>query len=215
MSATEFVRNILVNQLNVRLMTIGYNHHFGKNREGDINLLKELGQVYNFEVEEIPAFRLDELSVSSTKIRNAIKTGDIKTANIFLGETFSFSGTVSRGDRIGTKLGYPTANITKKENTQISPGEGVYAVKVKINGALFSGMMNIGFRPTVSVDSERRIEVHIFDFDEDIYGKEVEVIVLDRVREERSFDSMEALKKQISKDEEVCKRIISGSDIRI
>lgn len=211
MSATEFVRNILVNKLNVRVMTIGYNHHFGKNREGDIHLLKELGQVYNFEVEEIPALRLDELSVSSTKIRNAIKAGDIKTANIFLGAPFSFYGTIVRGDKIGTQLGFPTANIVKKEDTQLTPGEGVYAVKVKIEGQELDGMMNIGFRPTVTRESERRTEVHILDFSQDVYGKDIEVIMVEKIRNENSFSSMEELKNQLKKDEEVCRRILDQS----
>ena len=215
MSATEFVRNILVNQLNVRVMTIGYNHHFGKNREGDIHLLKELGSVYNFEVQEIPALRLDELSVSSTKIRTAIKSGDIKSANVFLGAPFSFVGKIVQGDKIGTKIGYPTANIVKKVDTQLIPGEGVYAVKVKIDHQEFEGMMNIGFRPTVSENLERRVEVHILDFSADIYGKDIEVIVIEKIRDENSFSSMEELKKQLEKDEEVCRRILDQSNISI
>lgn len=215
MSATEFVRNILVNQLNVSVMTIGYNHHFGKNREGDIHLLKELGSVYNFEVQEIPALRLDELSVSSTKIRTAIKSGDIKSANVFLGAPFSFVGKIVEGDKIGTKIGYPTANIVKKVDTQLIPGEGVYAVKVKIDQQEFDGMMNIGFRPTVSENLERRVEVHILDFSADIYGKDIEVIVIEKIRDENSFSSMEELKKQLEKDEEVCRRILDQSNISI
>ncbi|MEZ4922637.1 MAG: bifunctional riboflavin kinase/FAD synthetase [Crocinitomicaceae bacterium] len=213
MSATEFVRNILVNTLNVKVLTIGYNHHFGKNREGDIHLLKELSTVYNFEVQEIPALRLEDLSVSSTKIRTAIKEGDIKTANEFLGSVFTFKGNVVKGDKIGSQLGYPTANIGNIENTQIIPGSGVYAVKVNVEEKELSGMMNIGVRPTVTDSKERRIEVHILDFNQDLYGKEIEVKVIDRVREERTFSDTNELKEQIAKDEISCRHILDQFNI--
>jgi riboflavin kinase/FMN adenylyltransferase len=215
MTATEFVRNILVNQLNVKVMTIGYNHHFGKNREGDIELLRELSPVYNFEVEEIPAFRQNDLSISSTKIRNAIKTGDIKTANAFLGTPFSFSGKVIEGDQIGGELGYPTANIGEIADIQITPASGAYAVKAKINSDSFDGMMNIGTRPTVTNSKEQRIEVHLFDFKGDLYGKDIEVILIDKIRDERSFDNRDELINQLGKDEVNCRRILDRTHIRI
>ncbi|MEX1000803.1 MAG: bifunctional riboflavin kinase/FAD synthetase [Crocinitomicaceae bacterium] len=212
-SATEFVRNILVNKLNVKLLTIGYNHHFGRNREGNIELLKELSNTYSFEVQEIDALREGDLSISSTKIRNAIKTGDIQKANEFLGTTFSFKGSVIDGDKIGTQLGYPTANIGKMEATQIIPGNGVYVVKVKIGDRYFGGMMNIGVRPTVTENNEKRIEVHLFDFDGDLYGTKLEVFVLDKIRDEKTFASIEQLKNQLHADEEVCKRLLDQLSI--
>lgn len=214
-SATEFVRNILVNALNVKLLTIGYNHHFGRNREGNIDLLKELAPVYNFEVEEIPAFRLDELSVSSTKIRNALKSGDIKTANEYLGRPFRFKGRVVHGDQLGTKIGFPTANIGDVIDYQIIPKSGVFAVKAKIDGAIFDGMLNIGTRPTVTNSMERRLEVHLFDFNRDIYGEEMELFLLDRIRDEKSFDSVESLKIQLQKDEVNSRRIINRNSVRL
>lgn len=214
-SATEFVRNILVNELKVKLLTIGYNHHFGRNREGNIDLLRELAPIYNFEVEEIPAFRLDELSVSSTKIRKALKSGDIKTANEYLGRPFRFKGTVVKGDQIGTQIGFPTANLSGIVDYQILPAKGVYAVKVKVDGAIFEGMLNIGFRPTVSDGEEKRIEVHLFNFSDDLYGSEVEVYLLDRIREEKNFDSVEDLKAQLKKDEVNSKRIINQHTVRL
>ncbi|MBD3636025.1 MAG: bifunctional riboflavin kinase/FAD synthetase [Crocinitomicaceae bacterium] len=214
-SATEFVRNILVNKLNVKVLTIGYNHHFGKNREGNIDLLKELAPIYNFEVQEIPALRHGELSISSTKIRRAIKDGDITKANAFLGAPFNFSGTVVKGDKIGTQLGYPTANIGEIEKTQVIPKIGVYAVRVRVEGRLHSGMMNIGYRPTVTDSSEKRIEVHLFDFDNSIYGTEIEIYVIAKTRDEKSFSSVDELKEQLAIDEINCKRILDQSPARV
>lgn len=214
-SATEFVRNILVNKLNVKLMTIGYNHLFGKNREGNIDLLLELAAVFNFEVLEIPAYKHGELSISSTKIRRAIKDGDITTANAFLGAPFCFEGTVKSGDKIGSKLGFPTANIGSIGETQLLPANGVYAVKVKVKGEVLGGMMNIGFRPTVSDGSEKRIEVHIFDLNQDLYGTQIEIYVLGKLRDEQSFESTLALKDQLEKDEINSKRMLDQLAVRI
>lgn len=214
-TATEFVRNVLVNKLNVKVLTIGYNHHFGKNREGNIELLQELAEVYNFEVQEIPALRHGDLSISSTKIRRAIKDGDITKANAFLGHAFCFEGIVKSGDKIGSKIGYPTANIGSIEETQLIPAIGVYAVSVCIGGTQYGGMMNIGFRPTITEDSERRIEIHIFDFDQDIYGTKLEISVIARIRDEQSFSSVDELKEQLSKDEINTIRILDQSAVRV
>ena len=214
-SATEFVRNILVNKLNVKVLTIGYNHHFGKNREGNIELLRELGPVYNFEVQEIPAMRHGDLSISSTKIRRAIKDGDITKANAFLGNPFCFEGEVKSGDKIGSKIGFPTANIGAVDETQIIPAVGVYAVNIKVGAEMYQGMMNIGYRPTVSNESEKRIEVNIFDFSDDIYGTKLEIYVIGRIRDEQSFSSIDELKDQLGKDEINSKRILDKSPVRV
>ena len=213
--ATEFVRNILVNQLNVKLLTIGYDHHFGRNREGNIQLLKELAPVYNFEVEEIPAFQLEEVNVSSTKIRRAIQNGDMETANLYLGRPFRFTGTVVEGDKIGNTIGYPTANLGQIETTQIIPKLGAYTVQARINGEIYPGMMNIGYRPTVSLGKERRIEVHLFDFDQNIYGLKIEVYVLKRIREEKNFNNIEELKSQLEKDALESRYYISNTSAAI
>lgn len=208
LSATAFVRDILVNKINVKLMTIGYNHHFGRNREGNLELLKELGVTYDFAVQEIPAYSKSDIKISSTKIRNAIKEGDIIKANEFLGEPFQFEGKVMHGDQIGTKIGFPTANIAPTNENQVIPQNGVYAVKVKVRNNSYGGMMNIGTRPTVENSNEHRIEVNLFDFDEMIYGQELSVAVYNRIRSEQSFESLEALKEQLEHDKEACHHIL-------
>tara|TARA_B110000046_G_C13020091_1_gene410673 strand:- start:170 stop:1099 length:930 start_codon:yes stop_codon:yes gene_type:complete len=208
LSATTFVRDILVNKINVKLMTIGYNHHFGRNREGNLELLKELGVTYDFAVQEIPAYSKSDIKISSTKIRNAIKEGDIIKANEFLGEPFQFEGKVMHGDQIGTKIGFPTANIAPTNENQVIPQNGVYAVKVKVRNNSYGGMMNIGTRPTVENSNEHRIEVNLFDFDDMIYGQELSVAVYNRIRSEQSFESLEALKEQLEHDKEACHHIL-------
>lgn len=215
MSATEFVRNILVNQLKIKILTIGYNHHFGRNREGNLDLLKELAPLYNFEIEEIPAQREGDISISSTKIRLAISEGDIIKANQYMGHAFSFSGKVGYGDKIGSTINFPTANITEIKDTQLMPPNGVYAVRVSHDGRIFDGMMNIGNRPTVSTNEDKRIEVNIFNFNKDIYNNEIEIFVIERVRDEESFSSIEDLKSQLEKDETTCKNILARDTVDI
>lgn len=214
-SATEFVRNILVNKLGVSLLTIGYNHHFGKNREGDLKLLRVLANTYNFEVQEIEALRIGERGVSSTKIRESIKNGEITKANEALGSTFCFSGEVEEGDKIGTSIGYPTANIGKIEETQVLPESGVFAVKVKILDQLLSGMLNIGYRPTVSNKKVKKVEVHLFDFNEQIYGSKIEVFLVNKIRDEQVFESLDKLKEQLKQDEIDSKHILDLSPFRV
>lgn len=212
-TATEFVRDILINKINVRLMTIGYNHHFGRNREGNLELLKELGDIYDFEVQELPAFKEGEISISSTKIRNAITEGNIKLANTYLGNVFEFKGKVKRGDQIGSQIGFPTANIEPLGENQIIPQNGVYAVGVVFEGTMYGGMMNIGTRPTVSQSGEKRIEIHLFDFDRTIYERELQVIVYERVRSEKTFDSLTELKEQLKNDQTNCLRILDNLSV--
>lgn len=203
-SATEFVRDVLVNQINVKVITIGYNHHFGRNREGNLDLMCELGGVYDFEVQEIPAFKQNDVNISSTKVRNAIQGGEMKTAHQYLGSPFSFKGKVVQGDKIGTKIGFPTANIQSLSENQIVPQEGVYAVTVTMDGKIHQGMMNIGTRPTVSDSDEKRIEVHLFDFDEMIYDRILRLTVFDRIRSEQQFESLAALTQQLKDDKTAC-----------
>ena len=209
LTATEFVRDILVNKVQISLMTIGYNHHFGRNREGNLELLRELSTVYEFEVQEIPAFQKDNVNISSTKIRQAITDGDLTKANHYLGDPFRFEGKVVKGDQIGTKIGYPTANIQPTFKEQIIPKIGVYAVKVLYNGKDYKGMMNIGTRPTVSNSQEKRIEVNLFDFNEMIYDCTVLVTVYKRIRAEQKFESMDALKEQLENDKVICTHILA------
>ena len=204
----------MVNQLRIHTLTIGYNHHFGRNREGSMELLKELSVLYNFKVEEIPAFLESEKSVSSTKIREAIHEGNIELANRFLGSTYNFEGLVVEGDKLGNTIGFPTANITI-EKTQLIPLKGVFAVRVKYKEKILDGMMNIGNRPTVAVDGERRVEINLFEFSENIYGEKLVVYLIDRIREEENFNSLDALKSQLKKDEINCRNILSSSAVNI
>lgn len=215
MTATEFIRDIMVAKLNVQIMTIGYNHHFGRNRTGNLKSLQELGQIYDFKVIEIPAFKIgdEQRNVSSTKIREALKAGEIKKANRYLGEYFSFSGNVIHGDKIGTKIGFPTANIKIATPYQIIPKIGVYAVLIKVRGNTYKGMMNIGNRPTILEDGEKRIEINIFDFNEIIYDEHVLIQVIDTIRTEKTFESVEKLTEQLQQDEIYCMDMLRSISI--
>ncbi len=201
LSATEFVRDILVNSLNTKKIIIGYDHRFGRNRDANINDLKAFGNILDFEVDEIPAQEVDEVSVSSTKIRKALENGDIKTANNYLGYPYMLTGVVRKGKGLGRTLDFPTANIFIKEHYKLIPKDGVYVVRSKIDNELVHGMMNIGFNPTVS-GKEKSIEVYFFDFNRDLYGKKIQVDILDRIRDEYKFESVAALKTQLQKDKE-------------
>ncbi len=212
LSAIEFVRDFLVNQLNVKKLVIGYDHQFGKNREGSIDFLLEVCDTYGFEVIEIAAQEIDDVNVSSTKIRNAIKSGDIETANSFLGEPFLVNGIVEEGSALGRELGYPTANINIQSEIKLIPGNGVYAVKVEVEGSWHLGMMNIGIRPTIDVDSFAKIEVHLFDFNDNLYGKSLTVQLLSRCRDEIKFNSLEELKNQLKKDEAIIRAFFNSNN---
>ena len=200
LTALDFVRNILVNQLNVSKLIIGYDHHFGKNREGNIAQLTEYSELYDFTVEEISAQDIDDVSISSTKIRKALATGNLKTANHYLGYHFTITGIVVNGKQLGGKIGFPTANIEVKETYKLIPKTGVYLVKSTINKKEIFGMMNIGNRPTVQ-GKYQTIEVHFFDFNGDLYEEEITVSFLCFLRNEQKFESLEALIVQLKKDE--------------
>ena len=199
LSAQDYVRDVLVETLHVKHIIIGYDHHFGRNRTANINDLKAFGEIYGFKVTEISAQEIDEVTVSSTKIRKALLSGDIKTANTFLGYNFMLTGTVVKGKGLGKKLEFPTANINIKESYKLIPKNGVYVVKAKIEDAAIFGMMNIGINPTVD-GKVQSIEVHFFNFSKDIYGQQLEIEILERLRNEQKFDSLEDLKNQLSKD---------------
>ncbi len=201
LTALDFVRDILVNQLNTSKLIIGYDHHFGKNREGNIEQLTEYSHLYDFDVEEIPAQDINDVSVSSTKIRKALLSGKLKTANKYLGYNFPLAGKVVNGKQLGGKIGFPTANIAIQENYKLIPKTGVYVVKSKINNELFFGMMNIGNRPTVD-GKDQTIEVHFFDFNQNIYDQEISVNLLYFVRDEQKFESINDLKNQLKTDKE-------------
>ena len=186
LTALDFVRDILVNKLNTSRLIIGYDHHFGKNREGNIHQLKEYSLLYDFKVEEIPAQDIDDVSVSSTKIRTALKEGNLKTANNYLGYHYMLNGTVVSGKKLGGTIGFPTANLE---------------IKAHINTVLYTGIMNIGFNPTV-LGKHQTIEAHLFDFNEDLYGKEIMIEFIYFLREEHKFKSVKELVVQLNIDKE-------------
>ena len=191
MSALEFVRDILVNQLNISKLIIGYDHHFGKNREGNITQLSEYSHVYDFIVEEIPAQDIDSVSISSTKVRRALHAGSLKTANNYLGYNFMLNGTVVNGKKLGGTIGYPTANIDVKETYKLIPKTGVYVVKSTLDKKIVFGMMNIGSRPTVD-GNHQTIEVHFFDFNQDLYNQNLTIELMYFLRDEHKFDSIDS-----------------------
>lgn len=201
LTALEFVRNILVNALGVKKLIIGYDHQFGRNREGSIEFLKDVCGTYGFEVEEIPAQEVDEVNVSSTKIRKALQAGDVVCAHDYLGEHYSLTGTVVRGKEIGRTIEYPTANVSVTDSAKIIPTNGVYVVKVAVKDKEAFGMLSIGVNPTIAAGNERTIEVHLLDFHDDLYGQRIEVQFLKYLRPELKFDSLEALKHKIREDE--------------
>lgn len=201
LTALEFVRDILVNKLHVRKIVIGYDHQFGKNREGNIQYLKDVADTFEFEVIEIPAQDIDEVNISSTKIREALLNGDVQRAAVFLGQPYVLSGKVVRGRALGRTIGFPTANIEVNSDLKLVPGIGVYAVEVHVEGNAYRGMLNIGKRPTIVSTDDVHLEVHILDFQEDIYDKMITIRFVERVRVEQKFESVEALKQQLQKDE--------------
>lgn len=200
-SALQFVKNILVDKLNISKLVIGYDHHFGKNREGNIKQLAKHSHLYNFVVEEIQAQDINNVAVSSTKIRKALLEGQIEVANKYLGYYFSISGVVVKGKQLGSKIGFPTANISIKEDYKLIPKKGVYLVQSTINDKLAYGMMNIGNRPTVS-GKKQTIEIHFFNFNKKLYNKKITINFILFIRKEQKFDSVEKLAEQLNKDKE-------------
>ena len=199
LSAEEFVKDILVDKLNIHKIIIGHDHRFGKNRSADINNLISFGKKYGFEVEQISAKEIDEIAISSTKIRKALLDGNIKLANEYLGYPYFISGKVVNGKKIGRTIGFPTANIQINESYKLLPKNGVYIVSSKIKDVLHFGMMNIGNNPTLG-DNEQSIEVHFFDLKEDIYNENLQIAFLENIREEHKFNSITELQTQLEKD---------------
>mgnify|MGYP006069541307 FL=1 len=201
-SYNDFVKNILVDKLKIKGLVVGYDHRFGKDRAGNFENLQELANKYGFFLEKEVVFEEDDVNVSSTKIRNALTVGDITTVNRFLGYLYSVTGKVVYGHHLGHKIGFPTANIQVADERKLLPAIGVYAVKVIIEQEIFNGMLNIGIRPTVSNDGQVSCEVYIFDFSRDLYGKNITINFIDRIRGERKFNDIEELRAQLQKDQE-------------
>ena len=208
LSADQFIKDYLVEKLKLKHIIIGYDHRFGKGREASITDLKKYSSEFNFVVDEIDAQEIEKIAISSTKIRKSINEGDLETTRVYLGRFFSLTGKVVKGDGLGKQIDYPTANIKIEENYKIIPKDGVYYIKTTIDNKLYNGMMNIGHRPTIG-SKEKSIEVNLFNFNRDIYGKIISINVIKKIRDEKKFSSIEALKAQLAKDQEHCLKLIN------
>ncbi|ELR68053.1 Riboflavin kinase / FMN adenylyltransferase [Fulvivirga imtechensis AK7] len=208
LTSEEFIRKILVETIGTRKLVIGYDHRFGKNREGSFEHLKENASIYGFEVEEIPRQDIDNVGVSSTKIRNSLLEGDVSASAELLGKPYSITGRVVKGQEIGRLIGFPTANIEVDSQHKLIPANGSYAVKVGYRNQMLKGMLNIGYRPTVNGKS-RTIEVNIFDFSSDIYGETISIHFIRRIRDERKFNNINELKEQLMKDKTLAIEILN------
>ena len=196
-----FIRDYVIEKINPAKIVIGYDHHFGNNRTGDFSQLQELASQYNFEVQRIEAHDVENIAVSSTKIRHSLQRGDVEHANLLLGYQYSYVGKVVSGNKIGREIGYRTANLDVKKEFRLIEMSGVYATYVDFEDKVYKSMTYIGKKPTINVGNDENIEVHIFDFDGDIYEKDVKIRFVKRIRDERKFDSLDDLKQQITLDE--------------
>lgn len=212
LTAHEYVEEFLINHLNAAVVIVGYDHRFGRNRKANIEDLKKFSKEYNFEVIEISKQDIDDVAISSTKIRNAIQSGEIDLANKYLTKPFLLSGIVVKGKQLGKSLGYPTANLHINEDYKVLPKEGVYVVKAKIDKKWHFGMMNIGHNPTVSESGQTTIETYFFDFDGDLYDKPLQIQMLKRIRDEKKFDTVESLISAMKNDEIFSRKFIENHD---
>lgn len=210
-SAEEYVAGFLLQQFQPEVIIIGYDHRFGQDRVGDIQLLREYGLRHHFSVMEIPAQLIEDAAVSSTKIRKALAAGRVADARVMLGDYYRLSGKVSRGAQLGRTIGYPTANIIPEDPEKMVPLSGVYAVRVQLeSGLCLGGMMNIGLNPTVSTTQIQKLEVHLFDYSGDLYDRELEISFVARLRDEQKFAGLEALKAQLATDETNARAMLAG-----
>lgn len=211
LTALEYVRDILVNSLKAKKIIIGYDHRFGRNRTANIDNLKEFGQTYGFEVEDISAKEIDDVAISSTKIRKALDVGDIEIANSYLGYNFMLTGEVVRGKAIGRTINYPTANLKLKEKYKLIPKNGVYIVQAFLDNERFFGITSIGTNPTVG-GVEKTIETHFLGLNKELYGEEINIEFLKFIREEETFDSIETLRQEIEKDEKFARQFLENRE---
>ncbi len=209
LTAEEFVKKVLVDVFKIKKIIIGHDHRFGRNRTATIDDLINFGETYGFEVEQISAEEINEVSISSTKIRNALLEGNIELATNYLGYDYSLTGIIFKGKQLGRTIGYPTANITIEEDYKLIPNNGVYIAKSVLNGKTVFGMMNIGTRPTVD-GTKQTIEINFFDFKQDLYGQKITISLLHRMRSEQKFESIDALKNQLGKDKKTALAFIEN-----
>ena len=208
LSSEEFIQKILIETIGTKTLVIGYDHRFGKNREGGFDYLKLKNEKYGFGIEEISRQDIENVVVSSSKIRKALQEGDVPSADHFLGRNYSLSGVIVKGKQLGRTIGFPTANIQVREIAKLIPLDGVYVVKVYYKAKTFGGMLNIGNRPTVD-GTFQTVEVNIFDFNQEIYGENLTVEFLQKIRNEQKFNGLDELKDQIVKDKITCKVILN------
>ncbi|MBK3516656.1 bifunctional riboflavin kinase/FAD synthetase [Carboxylicivirga sp. N1Y132] len=212
LTAEEFIKQILIDKLSIFHLMVGYNHRFGKGRQHNFEEYQGFAKKYNFSISMVEAVLTDGMQTSSTDIRNHLLSGEMEAANKILGYQFTISGRVVGGQQLGRRIGYPTANVEVEEPYKLIPPDGVYAVKVRVEGKDYGGMLNIGYRPTVNHNVDHRsLEVHIFDFNHDIYSEEIELRFIQRVRDEQKFANVDALKAQLKRDEETIRGIVAQS----
>lgn len=207
LSSKEFIESVLVDKIKTKKLVIGYDHRFGKNREGSFDYLQENCESFGFELEEISRQDVDDIGISSTKIRDALKTGNVSTASKYLGRDYELNGLVIKGEQIGRSIGFPTANIHVPNDYKLIPKDGVYAIHVTVNGKIYKAMLNIGNRPTVN-GSKKTVEAHLFDFDGNLYDLQVTLHLSHFLRDEIKFENLDALKKQLSLDQKIAKEIL-------
>lgn len=209
LSYTDFVHEILVKKLHIKTLVVGYDHKFGKNREGSFSMLQNLSLAFNFELEKLDVLLVDDINVSSTKIRNALEEGNVSLANTYLGYPYTLHGKVVEGKQLGRKIQFPTANVAASDPHKLIPGFGVYAVYVNIEGARYKGMLNIGVRPTVDRNADHRsIEVHILGFSGNLYHHEIELEFIEKIREEKKFASIDDLRLQLETDKQTVDQLL-------
>jgi len=211
-NVVQYVRDLLVGKIGMKQLVIGYDHHFGRNREGNLENLQELAPLYEFSIEEIPAQEIDDVNVSSTKIRKALEKGEVELAAQYLGYSYRLSGMVTTGQQQGRGMGFPTANIVVKHPLKMIPARGVYAVRVLLGAESYAGMLNIGIRPTVdNASDEESIEVHLLGFEGELYNQSLTVEFIQRLRNEIRFPGMDDLKAQLEQDRMMVEQIFSSS----
>jgi riboflavin kinase / FMN adenylyltransferase len=209
LSSCDFIEKYLINKLAVNYLVVGFNHHFGRDREGDIEKIRKCSDTYHFHLEKMSALLVGGTEVSSSRIRENLDNGNLREANSLLGYSYSLTGNIVEGNQLGRKIGFPTANIEPLENYKLIPSDGVYAVKVEVEGKLHNGILNIGYRPTVSEGKKlKSIEVHIINFDQVLYNKRLTVFFRERIREEMRFSGLEELKLQLEKDRSEAMKIL-------
>jgi riboflavin kinase/FMN adenylyltransferase len=206
----EFVSTILIDHMKAKCLVVGYDHKFGHNRKGDFDYLQKFADEYHVRIERLDVLLMDEVNISSTRIRDALETGNIRVANSYLGYPYELHGNVVEGMQIGRKIGFPTANIEATDINKLIPGYGVYAVKIKISWNVWNGMLNIGSRPTFNQNADARsIEVNIFDFNDSLYGKQISLVFIDKIRDETRFPDKDALIRQLHTDKKNALKILS------